>query len=374
MASGRPDPAQRGLRLATYNVEWFNGLFDDEGRLLEDNESSARYKISRAEQLTALGIVFTAMDADGVMIIEAPDTGSRRSTTRALENFARAYDLRARRAVMGFISETEQEIAFLYDPDRLDAAHRPLGAPPLHADPKGVPRFDGVFWHDLNFDAHPERISFSKPPLELEVTDLASGKALRLIGVHAKSKAPYGARNPAEVSRVAIENRRKQLAQCQWLRARVESHLRAHDALIVMGDFNDGPGLDEYEKLFGKSGIEIVMGTDEAPDMQMIDPHAQMVLSSKLAAAPTSARFYDNVKKRYFEALLDFILLSPDLAQAAADWRIWHPMDDPACLAVPELREALLTASDHFPVTIDLPRFGATNPDDKNLSDSGEVD
>lgn len=31
-------------------------------------------------------------------------------------------------------------------------------------------------------------------------------------------------------------------------------------------------------------------------------------------------------------------------------WRILHPFDDPACWKDPDLREALLTASDHFPV------------------------
>ena len=67
---------RRPLRLASYNVEWFNALFDDRGQLLEDRELSARYQISRADQLAALGIVFTALDADGVMIIEAPDQGS----------------------------------------------------------------------------------------------------------------------------------------------------------------------------------------------------------------------------------------------------------------------------------------------------------
>jgi hypothetical protein len=352
MASVRPEGA---LRLATYNVEWFNGLFDDDGRLLADNGRSARYKISRAEQLTALGIVFTAMDADGVMIIEAPDQGSRRSTTKALENFARHFKLRTSRAVMGFVSETEQEIAFLYDPSKIKARHAPIGAPPLHADPKAVPRFDGVFWHDLNVDAHPERISFSKPPLELEIS--ANGRELNLIGVHAKSKAPHGARGEAEVTRIAIENRRKQLAQCLWLRARVDEQLDAGNTLIVMGDFNDGPGLDEYEKLFGKSGIEIVMGTDEIPARRMTEPHAAMILGRKVGMAPTSARFYLSAKKRYFEALLDFILVSPDIAATAPHWRIWHPMDDPDCWRIPELREALLAASDHFPVTIDL--YGA---------------
>ena len=353
MASAPPDTAPR-MRLATYNVEWFNGLFDDDGRILADNAPSARHKISRAEQLTALGIVFTAMDADGVMVIEAPDTGSHRLTTRALENFARHFNLRTNRALIGFVSETEQEIAFLYDPDRITAAHDPLGASPSHPDPTGVPRFDEVFWHDLNIDARPERIRFSKPPLEVAMTDRATGQKLRLIGVHAKSKAPHGARTPAEVNRIAIENRRKQLAQCLWLRARVDTHLAAGDALLVMGDFNDGPGLDEYEKLFGKSGIEIVLGTDGPVEMQLIEPHAQMVLGRKVGVMPTSARFYDQTHRRYFGALLDFILISQNLKAQAPHWRIWHPLDDPNCWRYPELRDALLTASDHFPVTLDL--------------------
>jgi endonuclease/exonuclease/phosphatase family metal-dependent hydrolase len=362
MASARPEPSPppRPLRLASYNVEWFNALFDDAGHLLADGERSARYKISRAEQLTALGIVFTALDADGVMIIEAPDTGSRRQTVPALEAFARTYDLRCRRAIRGFISETEQEIAFLYDPDRLEARHDPLGPSPAAESHGLVPRFDGVFHHDLNVDARPEKIRFSKPPLELAVTDRATGQALRLIGVHAKSKAPHGARTPAEVIRFGIENRRKQLAQCLWLRARVEAHLDARDSLIVMGDFNDGPGLDEYEKLFGHSGVELVLGADAAPDRQMIEPHAQMVLGRRVGMTPTTARFYHKEQKRYFGALLDFIMLSPDLAQFAPKWRIWHPLDDPNCWRIPELREALLTASDHFPVTLDL----ALTPED----------
>lgn len=103
----------RALRLATYNVEWFNALFDDQGRMLADAAPSTRYKTSRGEQLGALGIVFTALDADGIVIIEAPDTNGKRSTVTALETFARAHSLRARKALIGFPSETEQEIAFL---------------------------------------------------------------------------------------------------------------------------------------------------------------------------------------------------------------------------------------------------------------------
>jgi len=53
----------RPLRLATYNVEWFNALFDNNGRMLTDREPSTRYKTTRGEQLPALGIVFTGVQA-----------------------------------------------------------------------------------------------------------------------------------------------------------------------------------------------------------------------------------------------------------------------------------------------------------------------
>lgn len=336
------------LRLATYNVEWFNALFDDRGRMLSDAGPSSRYKTSRGEQLAALGVVFKALDADGVMVIEAPDTNGKRSTVTALESFARGFGLRARTAVIGFPSETEQEIAFLYDPDRLTVRHAPVGGVPTSQGSADA-RFDGTFRHDLDGDGVFEAIRFSKPPLELAV-ETADGP-LRLIGVHAKSKNPYGAAGAEAQLRISIENRRKQLAQCLWLRHRVEGHLAAGDRLVVMGDFNDGPGIDEFEEHFGQSGVEIVLGSGSA--IRLTDPHAAMALQSKVGLTPTTARFYLAPQKRFFEALLDFIMVSPDLA-TRGDWRIWHPLNDPTVGKVPGLAEAILTASDHFPVTLDL--------------------
>ena len=343
----------KGLRLATYNVEWFNALFDDAGRMLDDREPSTRYKITRGEQLAALAIVFTALDADGITIIEGPDTNGRRSTVKALETFARAAGLRARKAIIGYPSETEQEIAFLYDPDRLTARHAPLGQPSTSHGSDDAPRFDTTFRYDLDADNISETIRFSKPPLELALST-PGGTRLRTISVHAKSKNPHGAFGREAQIRLSIENRRKQLAQCLWIRQRVDAHLAAQDSLIVMGDFNDGPGIDEFEKLFGHSGIEIVLGTGPDPATHLIDPHASMALQSRIGLVPTSARFYLAPQKRYFEALLDFIMVSTDLAARQPDWRIWHPFNDPRVMDNPELREALLQASDHFPVTIDL--------------------
>lgn len=101
------------MRIATYNVEWFANLFDVENTLMVDDKWSGRRDVTRAQQAEALGIVFTALDADAVMIIEAPDESRRQSSVAALESFAAGFDLRARRAVIGFANHTQQEIALL---------------------------------------------------------------------------------------------------------------------------------------------------------------------------------------------------------------------------------------------------------------------
>ena len=328
------------MRLATYNVQWFTNLFDDDGKLLDDGAWSGRHDVRRRDQIAALGIVFTALDADAVMVIEAPDSHRRRNGETALEEFAKVMGLRARKALLGFVNNTQQEIALLYDPDVLSVRH----------DPQGQPRFDADYRIDLDVDASPEKVRWSKPPLELAV-ETAGGTRFRMIGVHAKSKAPHGARRKEEIMRIGIENRRKQLAQCIWLRERVEDHLDAGEPLVVLGDFNDGPGLDEYERLFGRSGVEIVIG--EEGEAQLFDPHAEAIMRRRMGGVVhTTARFWLN--GRWMEAMLDYIMVSPNLCERADGWRIWHPLDDPVCADTPELREALLTASDHFPVSVEL--------------------
>ena len=343
----------RPLRLATYNVEWFNNLFDDRGDLINDDHWSGRWDVTRAQQTAALGIVFQRLDADGIMVIEAPDSGRRRDGVAALEGFAAHFGLRARKAILGFENDTQQEIMFLHDPDRMTARHDPLGRVPDPGDPADAPRFDASLRIDLDLDGGPDEVVWSKPPLELAITT-ASGTVLRAIGVHVKSKAPTGARTEAEAIRLQIANRRKQLAQCIWLRRRIDAHLAAGDSLMVMGDFNDGPGLDEYERLFGRSGVEIVLG--EGAALRLFDPHAEAVIQPRkvTAALPTSARFAVPPDFRWLMALLDYIMISDDLRARAPKWRIFHPFEDPQIFADPTLREALLVASDHFPVVIDI--------------------
>ncbi|MFS4580267.1 endonuclease/exonuclease/phosphatase family protein [Phaeobacter sp. C3_T13_0] len=328
------------MRLVTYNVEWFASLFDDEDQLLLDGGRSGRHGVNRETQVRALAQVFQQLDADGIMIIEAPDTNRHRKTVQALQLFATEAGLRTNKAEIGYANDTQQEIAFLYDPKVLTAVHAPIES-------AEAPRFDNVFHIDLDIDAKKDAVRFSKPPLELTVTT-RSGREVSLIGAHLKSKAPHGAKSDDHAVSLSIANRRKQLAQAIWLRRRVEQLLADGRDVIVMGDLNDGPGLDQYEQLFNRSSVEIVMEQD------LYDPNAHSLLQPRLRVMPSSARFYSSESKRYFSALLDYIMVSSRLRQPSQNWRIWHPFEDAICYENTDLREALLMASDHFPVSLDL--------------------
>ena len=355
------------MRFATYNVEWFNSLFDDDGRLLNDMQWSGRHDVTRSQQIAALVYVFRKLDADAVLVIEAPDVSRHRDGVKALEAFAAHAGIRARKALLGFANETQQEIMLLYDPDKIEAHHAPIGDETGKKGSPIAPRFDGVYRIDLDIDATEDLVRFSKPPLEAMI-DCAEGQ-FRLIGVHAKSKAPHGARNRDEAMRLAIANRRKQLAQCIWLRERIDRHLDLGEPLMVAGDFNDGPGLDEFECLFGRSGLEIVLGTDLDLQDQLFDPHARQALQNRFGVQPSSARFYIRQENRFLMALLDYIMVCPRLRPLCHDWRIWQPFEDPACWCSKKLQRALLTASDHFPVVVEVngpvpaPLSNTTAPD-----------
>ena len=343
------------LRLATYNVEWFDALFDDRARLKADDSWSARHNVTTLMQTEALGSVFKAMDADAILIVEAPDTKGKKTTEACL------------RGVFGCLrpqNERRPDRVSERDPagDRAPFRSRPGVRGPRagrrHRSRSGRRPFDGAFRWDVDIDGVADEHVFSKPPLEFLLK--AEGLTLRGIGVHVKSKAPHGAESAEDVVRISIANRRKQLAQCIWLRHRVEEYLAAGENVAVLGDFNDGPGLDEYEKLFGRSGVEIVAGIGEPggqgtePDV-LYDPHIHARMDPRQAWTPSTARFYKRNTGRYLNALLDFIMLSDPLrARAGNTWRIWHPFDDGGCYGKASLRDALLTASDHFPVSVDI--------------------
>ena len=157
------------MRLATYNVEWFASLFDQKNKLIHDGSWSGRHNVTKSQQIEALGTVFQALDADGIMVIEAPNSGGSQSSKVALENSAQHFKLRQNTALVGFENDTQQEITFLFDPTKMEAYHDPQGRESGAEGSRVAPRFDSTFKLDLNTDAEPDTVTFSKPPLELAI-------------------------------------------------------------------------------------------------------------------------------------------------------------------------------------------------------------
>ncbi len=328
--------------------------------MVDDLEWSALGNVTRRRQAAAIAEALGRVDADCFAVIEAPNSGHRQSCVAELEGFAAHFGLRQRAALIGFANPTEQEIALLFDPDRIGAEHAPIGEVLVEATarsgelPFGTPRFDSVFPADLDGDGEIELHRFSKPPLEAVVEDRVTGVNFRLIAVHLKSKGPNVAGPPEARRRRGLENRAKQFAQATWLRARLEEKLAAGEEVVALGDFNDGPGLDKLERVNGRSSVELVTGGPDRPETMLAHPFNRRRMTHH-GARPSTARFLDDRSGSYLNALIDFIMLSPGLAARTQPvWRIWHPFDDAGCCADESLRRALIDASDHFPVSVDL--------------------
>ena len=319
------------MKIASYNVEWMSSLFWD-GKINPSDEPSSRHNITRAEQLDAVAKVLRFVDADGYLILEAPNEYKQGATKSSLEDMARHFGLRQTSAILGAKSGTDQEIAFLYDPEKLEARYAP------HKGPK-PPKFTDEIKLSIDED-HKQSYRFSKPPLELQIQCRKSGDTLTLIGAHFKTKAPHGAHNDKEVREFGLTNRRKQIAQALWLRARVD---QIDTPLIVAGDFNDGPGLDTLEKVIGQSSIDILTRGGALWDPAL-----------KAPIGTTTSRFFSRHDHTFKEALIDFAFVNPQMRPNVKDWEIWHPFQNKRLSTISDWQEALLTASDHFPVAIEF--------------------
>lgn len=337
-------------RLMAYNIEWFTRLFHDDNSLRTDAKARQR--------LDAIAAVLAEADPDLVGITEAPNTTTatgQRNTVIALETFATAYGLRQRKAVTGYISAGEQEIALLLDPDVLTATHDPGGR-------RGVASnapFDEEFRVDSDGDDIDEVYRHYRPPLEARIDRADGGAPFWLMVVHAKSKGIFDAMDKVHFDRTSERNRRKLFAECTSIRRRVDEWQKAGRDIVVMGDINDGPGFDYYEGRFGRSAVELIMG-------DLFQPEA--ILANRVGAPrwgksgwePSTARFRDQFTGNLVNALIDHIMLTPRLAPADRPRaRIWNPWQDTAMAALPEperdrLKAIFDMASDHMPVTIDI--------------------
>ena len=329
------------IRLCSYNIEWFNHLFNADNSLKTGQDTVVRFD--------AIAKVLSKINADLIGVVEAPNStaSGAQSTAKKLENFSSQYGLRTSKAKTGYISGGEQEIAVLYDPTVLTVSHAPGGS----MRSKSNPRFNGEFYFDTDDDRIKEVYKHYRPPLEAKVEVKATRKEFRLIVAHTKSKGIFSSVDMIHLERESRRNRLKIFAECQWIRRRVDEWLDKGYDVVVMGDINDGPGMDEYEMRYGRSGVEIIMGNLFEPD-RILRNYAGQPKWGRFGWSPSTVRFKDRITETYINVLIDHILVSVGLKTSGQDpHQIWNPYENDQ--AKP-LKADLRDASDHFPITINL--------------------
>jgi endonuclease/exonuclease/phosphatase family metal-dependent hydrolase len=118
-----------------------------------------------------------------------------------------------------------------------------------------------------------------------------------------------------------------------------------------MGDFNDSPELDSYEKQLGLSALETLMGSVFEPDRIFHNVFSHWRTDSELSRKLFSSEFVDPIvcNSRPRKVWLDHILLSPHFRSRQESMS--HVVD--SSMIYNDTSNAKL-ASDHFPVACDL--------------------
>ena len=336
------------IRICSHNVEWFNNLFDSDNSLKTFN-LSVKSEREKDEKRQAIVDVWRTLAPDLIGVVEAPNTttttGSQDCAVK-LKNFMDSMGWTNYQALTGYISSGQQELAIVYNADKLAVVHKPGGS----TTSKSNPKFDGQFFFDTDDDNVEEVYKMYRPPLEVEVTVLATGEKFRVMVVHAKSKGIFNATDRIHFDATSLGNRRKLFAECTWIRRRIEEWQKDGHRMLVMGDINDGPGMDYYEATFGRSGVELLIGDIFEPEKILVH-HGGRPKWGPYGWEPSSTNFTDIYTGRAVNAQIDHILASPTLPVLANSYRIWNPYDLAEAKAI---SSALKDASDHYPVTLDL--------------------
>ncbi len=210
---------------------------------------------------------------------------------------------------------------------------------------------------DLDDDKVVERFAWDRKPLEVVFQIGADGPNVMVILVHSKSKGVFSVVDLANFQKISLGNRKRLVAQALKLRERLDQLISPETPdplpVIVMGDMNDGPGLDAFESIVGKSFVETVIGSVFEPDGIFHNVLWHMTRTSKTKKDLWTADFPDPIvnnplgwKHRIW---IDHILVSPNMLEN--DSPVKYVMDSGQIgKKNPDSRKA----SDHFPVYCEI--------------------
>lgn len=295
------------VKLVNWNIEWMNNWFvpisagapawrDDDPNMTPEGTPSAA---ARAAQ------VINALSPDAIAIQEGP---SREGEMRLFCDACLSDEW----DIIGPSGSGAQKLYLLVRRSgRIETARRIW--------PDQGPLDLSLSWPvDTTGDLVVEGYQFTREPLTVEIT--VSGRQMLLVNLHSKSKYIHGGRGlwdneatrPQFIAQ-AVRNRRRIAAELmrvrQWLDAVLEADAEAR--IAVLGDMNDGPGVDFFEEHYLINNVVAIISGNPFNPRRMLR-HA--FIDRELKERNFTARFddfIDNIRDR--PLLLDHILLSPSL-------------------------------------------------------------
>jgi endonuclease/exonuclease/phosphatase family metal-dependent hydrolase len=299
------------IRVCSFNVEWMNDWFVSGSGpaafkpTFHDRDSSHVNDTNVTATRTAA--VIRAIDPDIIGIQEAP------SRQEELELFVAKYlaDNNGQplyKAILGD-SGAAQKLGVLYKPGSVTSATLTP-----HAD---ITNLIDPWMSDVDGNAVPEEYHFTRTPLVVNVT--FGQRQLQLIVGHTKSNFINNGRqmwnDPQQHQNyivTALKDRRRISSEAMRIRTYIDSVLSKTPGanLIVMGDMNDGPGLDFFESTFlTHNVIDILFGSQLKPEWTF--RHAQHDMPEGDRYTAVFDDFVESINDKH--VLLDHILLSPGL-------------------------------------------------------------
>ena len=338
------------MRIVNWNIEWMNDWFVGGGSVAF-RENNLRKGINDVAALcTRVADVVKDLDPDVLTIQEGP------SDIREMELF-----------VENFLADNQGESLFDIfigmdgGAQKLYAFVKKGGEfknPVLPTDDLTLELQD-PFEVDIVGDYELEGYEFTRLPLVVEGALDNENSKLRIIILHTKSKYVHNGRSlwddldtRMQFVKAAMKNRRRISAEAMRVRLYVDEFLKQNqDSFVVItGDFNDGPGIDYFERHYLTHNItDILLGSTYYPNRMFKHAFIERVTEDKRFTAIFND-FVDDIPER--PLLLDHILVSPALSSKIQDSGIAHQEYEARTDGNASGRQRHV--SDHRPVHIDL--------------------
>jgi predicted extracellular nuclease len=313
------------VTVASINGEWMNDWFtpDSEAPAFKPQFSRDGEQGDTDQAAQRLAGLISALNADVVALMEAP------SRAQELSLFLDRHLSNGGVAQYQFLlgdSGGAQKLALLYKPEVASFGLVPSTEITELLEP---------WLADVDGDAVLDEYHFTRTPLAARAD--IGGTALEVIVTHLKSNfINHGEElwtDPAtrpDFIRAALKNRRRIATEAMHLRTYLETRLDADPAtaITVLGDLNDGPGQDYFERLYLAHNVtDILAGSPYQPEHVFTDAPADMPADERYSAV-----FDDFVTgEANKQLLLDHILLSPSftapgsaLSKVVGSGRIAH--------------------------------------------------